>query len=136
MSIFPAASNRFEMFSRKLCFTIFSIFSFSTVAPISFFLRSDFIESITSVATSDSINAISSSKRTSSISFSFSSFCPKLFVAEENAFLSFSNIMYAFIALDYDVLESSDSFLAVRVLVVLLFLVVEPKSVVAQPPIL
>ncbi len=59
-SMVPAASKRFEIFSIKLSRTKFSISCLSTLVPISFSLRFDFIESITDVATSDSINAISS----------------------------------------------------------------------------
>ena len=52
------------------------------------------MESITSVATSDSKSAISNSKRISSTSFSLSSFSPRLFAALENALRSLSNIVY------------------------------------------
>ena len=69
----------------KLSFTNFSISFLSTLVPISLFFKSDFISSITSLATSDSSNDISSSNKISSMSFSFSSFSLRLFAALENA---------------------------------------------------
>ena len=90
----PASSNNLDIDEIKLSFTNFSISFLSTFEPINFSLRSDFIESITSVATSDSNKEISSSKRISSMSFSLSSFSPRLFAALENALRSLSNIVY------------------------------------------
>ena len=92
-SIFPASSNKEEMLEIKLSLTNFSISFFATLEPINRSFKSDLIESITSLATSDSINAISSSNRISSMSFSLSSFSPRLFAALENALRSLSNIV-------------------------------------------
>ena len=52
------------------------------------------MESITSIATSDSKRLISSSNKTDSISFSFSSFSLNPFETSENAFFRLSNIVY------------------------------------------
>ena len=93
-SIFPAVSNSIEILEIKLSLTNFSISFLSTFEPINFDFKSDLIESITSVATSDSKRAISNSKRISSISFSLSSFSPRLFAAFENALRSLSNMGY------------------------------------------
>ena len=93
-SIFPTASNIAEILEIKLSLTNFSISFLATLEPINFSFKSDFIESITSVATSDSKRAISKSKRIFSISFSLSSFSPRLFAAFENALRSLSNMIY------------------------------------------
>ena len=50
---------------------------------------------MTSVATSDSKREISNSDITSSMSFSLSSFSPKLLATFENALLSLSNIVFS-----------------------------------------
>ncbi len=92
-STLPASSNSPDMVRMRLSRTNASIEFLSAFAPISLDFRSPFIESITSVATSDSRSAISSSNKTSSMSFSFSSFSPKLFETFENAPVSFSNIL-------------------------------------------
>ena len=97
MSTDPASSNMLEIFSVRLFLTKSSISFLLTLLPTSFVLRSDFILSITSVATSDSKREISSSDNTSSISFSFRSFSLKLLAAFENALPSFSNIIFFFI---------------------------------------
>ena len=91
-STVPAASNSEDMLEIMLLLTNFSISFLSTLEPISLPFKSDFIESTTSLATSDSNKEISSAKRTSFMSFSFSSFSPRLFAASENALRSLSNI--------------------------------------------
>ena len=93
----PASSNIPEIFSIRLFLTKSAISFLFTALPIRFAFRSDFILSITSVATSDSKREISSSYNTSSISFSFSSFSLKLLAAFENALPNFSNIFFFFI---------------------------------------
>ena len=93
-SISPALSKCVEILEIRLSLTNFSISFLSTLEPISFSFKSFLIESITSVATSDSKRAISNSNKMSSISFSLSSFSPKLFAALENALRSLSNIVY------------------------------------------
>ncbi len=93
-SYVPAVSNNAEMLEIRLSLTNFSISFLSTLEPINFSLRSALIESITSVATSDSKRDISNSKRISSMSFSLSSFSPRLFAALENALRSLSNMFY------------------------------------------
>ena len=90
----PAPSNSEEIIEIRLSLTNFSISCLSTLEPMSFSLRSSFIASITSVATSDSSNAISNSNKISSMSFSLSSFSPRLFAALENALRSLSNMIY------------------------------------------
>ena len=94
ISISPTLSNRLEIIEIRLSLTNFSISFLSTLEPINFSFKSALIESITSPATSDSSREISSSKRISSISFSFSSFSPKLLAALENALRRLSNIFY------------------------------------------
>ena len=93
-SICPTASNIAEIFEIKLSLTNFSTSFRSTFEPINFSCKLDLMESITSVATSDSKSAISNSKRISSISFSLISFSPRLFAAFENALRSLSNMHY------------------------------------------
>ena len=90
---FFAASNKAEILEIKLSLTNFSISCLSTLEPISFSFKSDLISSITSPATSDSKREISNSKRMDSMSFSFSSFSPRLFAASENALRSLSNML-------------------------------------------
>ena len=97
MSTIPASSNIPEILSIRLFLTKSSISFLFTVLPTNFVFRSDFISSITSIATSDSKREISSSCNTSSISFSFSSFSLKLLAAFENALPNFSNIVFFFI---------------------------------------
>ena len=93
----PASSNMLEILSIRLFCIKPSISFLLTLLPTSFAPRSDFISSITSVATSDSKREISSSDSTSSISFSFRSFSLKPLAAFENASPSFSNIIFFFI---------------------------------------
>ena len=92
-SIVPAPSKRPDIISMRLVLTKFSISCLSTLVPMSFSFNSDLIESITSVATSDSKRDISSSNKISSMSFSFSSFSPKLLATFEKADFRLSNIM-------------------------------------------
>ena len=91
----PASSNIPEIISIKLFLTKSAISFLFTVLPTRFAFRSDFILSITSIATSDSKREISSSYNTSSISFSFSSFSLKLLATFENALPNFSNIFFS-----------------------------------------
>ena len=95
----------------KLFLIKVSISFLSTLTPMSCFLRSDFIESITSMATSDSINEISNWNKISSMSFSFNSFSLKLLAALENAVRKFSNILLTLIVFQYVMLVQGDSFL-------------------------
>ena len=88
----PAESKSDDMLEIRLDFMASVILDFSTLEPIRSFFRSAFIESITSLATSDSRRAISSSNSTSSMSFSFSSFSPRLFATPANAPRSLSNM--------------------------------------------
>ena len=92
-SIFPALSKREEMLAIRLFLTNCSISFLATLEPTNLFFKSVFMESITSLATSDSSKDISKSKRICSMSFSLSSFSPKLLAALENALRSFSNIV-------------------------------------------
>ena len=90
----PAVSNSEDILEIKLSLMNFSILFLSTLEPTSLLFKSDFIVSTISLATSDSSREISNSKRTSSISFSLSSFSPRLFAADENALRSLSNIAW------------------------------------------
>ena len=94
-SIFSVPSNSAETIDIKESRTNFSISFLSIFRPINFSFRSDFTESMTSIATSDSRRAISRSDKAPSTSFSFSSFSPRLFTVLENAPRSLSNISYS-----------------------------------------
>ena len=85
------------MYSIKLCLTKFCMFFFSTREPIIFSFRLSLIESITSVATSDSSKLISNSNNTSSMSFSLRSFSLNPVDTLENAFFRLSNILLRFV---------------------------------------
>ena len=93
ISILPVASNKTEILSIRLFFTNDSISCLSTLVPIRLFLRSDLRESMTSVATSDSSNEISSCWSILFMSFSDSSFSLKLFATFEKALRKFSNMV-------------------------------------------
>ena len=94
ISILPALSNKLEILEIKLSLTNFSISFLSILEPINFSFKLELMESITSPATSDSKRETSSSKRILSISFSLSSFSPRLFATLENALRRLSNIIY------------------------------------------
>ncbi len=92
-STVPASSKSADMLPIRLSLMNFSIWLLSTDVPVSVFFRSDLMESITSVATSDSISASSSWNKTSSISLPFSSFSLNDLATDENAFRNLSNII-------------------------------------------
>ena len=88
----PAESNSDDMLDIRLDLMVSCMADFSTFVPMRSLFRSAFIESMTSLATSDSKSDISSSNRTSSMSFSLSSFSPRLFATPANALCSLSNM--------------------------------------------